>query len=1629
LLLISLILSLRLPYVQQKITDYATSYVSDKTNTEVQVDRLYVTFLGAAQIEGIYLEDKQKDTLLYAKSILVDVAWKPILDGFYEIKRVELEGVSANIHNSKDSTFNYQFLIDAFSDSTNTKKEVSPDSTNQNNELPFSIGKVYLGNIKARYNDVIATLETSVSLKKLETSVNEIDFDSLNFDVAHLNLNGVNFKYRQEKASPPSEDESASSMPNIKVGSIELSDIKFNYDVVYDSLFVGGAWDALEITTASLNLNKQQVNVEKLLNQQQSFSLQLPATDTSSTQSDSVNNNSGEPFTLPDWDINVDEIDFNLQRLAINMGEKLETQSFDANHLNYSNITLNAELLTFSSKQIKADELRFSAQDKNNFNLKQLRTNLDFNDKGISLDGLKLQANRTNIEGDITLKYSSFDQLIEADLNQIRSEINFKTGTKVDLKDAYYFSPDLQEIAIYDSLAKHSINIYGQLYGTALKTNVDKLMVFYGDSSSVNTKGSVENWMNPDSIKVSLDDLSLNASTKDFSFLMPDNYPDYYPQKIELSGKGIYSPAEISANVNAIVDNYTKLDIEGFLQLTESEKYKLDVKASRLALDKWLQDSVSFEPTNVYVNAKGSGFEWPNLTTDASIIIPKFNYQQMEFDSLFLDLHVMKDSLNLNSNYKDDKLDYQLVANGKLDSTQQRITLDLNLDKLNLQAFDISDSVAYARLHLNSNILLKDSSQYIDLKVNQMSYADQLNFFTFNPLQLRVGNDADSSYIALDWEQVSGEIKLNQPLAALSRVQYNAKDILALELFNVDSTYKPVDIKVDINAALSENVNALLNESLTFEPLRFHGEYLSKKKKLDFQLNLPKLIYQDISIDSLAMDIKADTSSLKLENTIKKIESGYINIYETSLLADVNQQQADFTLFMLDELSDSLFFINATAKEYNDSLNWKINTDKLLLNGANWEVNDDNSFKFSDKKLRIESLRLKQGEQSLAIETIENESLNGLAIDFNQFRIENFISLLNPEEIILKGMLDGKFRMADYNNPLDFTANINLKDVSVFDKEGGNLNLSAKQIENHRYELSIDAKGPLDLVGGGWIDTNTESPTFDIDLEMLKLSLPFVTAFSEGIIKEASGTIAGNFNIKGDINNFDYSGDIRFKEASVFSTDLNTEFKLPNEKLLLKNQTIHLDNFTILDEQSNKMQLTGDIYTNDLLNPDIQLELIANNFQLMNTDKSNNETYYGKIYVDADITWKGTLNRPKINSELTINDNTSFTYVVPPSTVDIIEREGIVRFKSPYEALDSLKVSGDSTSQNVDISGIELDALIKTDKNAQFKVVVDERRGDYLIISGESDLNLGLNEAGTINLTGNYLVNEGYYQLSLYDLVKRKFEIQSGSQVKWYGDPYEAGLDITANYQVETSPSTLMADPSSNSQTKSQYRQKVPFIVNLFINGSLSSPEITFGLDMPQDVRGSFGGQVYLQIQSINNNEAELNKQVFSLLVLNQFFPRGSSGTGPDSEVIARNSASQILTNQLNKISDQYIKGIDLSLDLDSYKDYESGTAQDRTQLGLSLSKSLFNNRFRVQIGSQVDLEGQQRANQSATDILGNVLIEYLLTEDGTYKLTGYRKNEFEGLIEGQVTVTGLSVQFNKEFEQFKDLWNNSDED
>ena len=132
---------------------------------------------------------------------------------------------------------------------------------------------------------------------------------------------------------------------------------------------------------------------------------------------------------------------------------------------------------------------------------------------------------------------------------------------------------------------------------------------------------------------------------------------------------------------------------------------------------------------------------------------------------------------------------------------------------------------------------------------------------------------------------------------------------------------------------------------------------------------------------------------------------------------------------------------------------------------------------------------------------------------------------------------------------------------------------------------------------------------------------------------------------------------------------------------------------------------------------------------------------------------------------------------------------------------------------------------------------------------------------------------------------------------------------------------------------------------------------------------------------------------------------------------------SQLLSDQLNNFSNQLFgdSGFEVGFEVDSYTNGQGGKSQ--TELNVSAQQTLFNDRLIVQVGSQFDVEGNSQTSQNAGAILGNVSIEYTLTEDGRFKIRAFRKNQFESVIDGQLVVTGLGVVFNREFNNFGQLW------
>jgi hypothetical protein len=212
------------------------------------------------------------------------------------------------------------------------------------------------------------------------------------------------------------------------------------------------------------------------------------------------------------------------------------------------------------------------------------------------------------------------------------------------------------------------------------------------------------------------------------------------------------------------------------------------------------------------------------------------------------------------------------------------------------------------------------------------------------------------------------------------------------------------------------------------------------------------------------------------------------------------------------------------------------------------------------------------------------------------------------------------------------------------------------------------------------------------------------------------------------------------------------------------------------------------------------------------------------------------------------------------------------------------------------------------------------------------------------------------------------------------------------------------------------------------MKGELMKPSISFNIVLPEgnnSVSTEIINTTQAKLTQLRQQPDELNKQVFALLLLNRFIgenPFASESGGTTVSSLARESASKILSQQLNNLAGDLISGVELNFDLVSSQDYTTGQLENKTDLNVGISKKLLNDRLKVTVGSSFGLEGPQK-NQEASTIAGDVAIEYQLSKDGRYKLKVYRINKYQVALQGQVVETGVAFVITLDYNEFKELF------
>ena len=83
------------------------------------------------------------------------------------------------------------------------------------------------------------------------------------------------------------------------------------------------------------------------------------------------------------------------------------------------------------------------------------------------------------------------------------------------------------------------------------------------------------------------------------------------------------------------------------------------------------------------------------------------------------------------------------------------------------------------------------------------------------------------------------------------------------------------------------------------------------------------------------------------------------------------------------------------------------------------------------------------------------------------------------------------------------------------------------------------------------------------------------------------------------------------------------------------------------------------------------------------------------------------------------------------------------------------------------------------------------------------------------------------------------------------------------------------------------------------------------------------------------------------------------------------------------------------------------------------------NDRLRVTVGNNFELEGPQKVNDGGGGggIAGNIALDYQLSRDGRYMIRAFRKNEYEGQIDGYVIETGVTFIITLDYNHFRELF------
>ena len=1067
---------------------------------------------------------------------------------------------------------------------------------------------------------------------------------------------------------------------------------------------------------------------------------------------------------------------------------------------------------------------------------------------------------------------------------------------------------------------------------------------------------------------------------------------------------------------------------------TQSATYSGALATNDFDLGGWTDQPEVFQMVALSGQIQGRGFTIEEADFELKANVSHFGFNNYNYTNIQTDARLARELFIGKLEIDDPNLKFSSNAYIDLREDVDHIAIEATLDTALLKPLNILDTDATLRTYMDMDFTGLTIDEMVgfanlrntyfsyegkDLEIDHMEMISQKKVderrvnITSDRFDLSAQGNFEFSDLFFDVQRLIKEYKLNL---------INDKDGIAQYYQDKTSTAHN-KYRIDFEGLLKD-VNPILNllepdvslsDNTPVEGYFRHG-YTSI---LAANSEISTLQYKNNTLHNVSVDFNTS----KISDSTNVLAMAYVHSEEQTIgtLATTqdfsfeavwNNDHIDFeSRIEVKESPENKAVIGGELVFENNESILRFNTSDFQALDQRWYLAPDNQISISEGTFDFKSVTLYNGQQSITINgEISPDSSKVLLVEFNRFQVNN----LNP---ILKykvfGELNANIEFRDLYGEPRINSGLNIDEFQVGRFLVGDV--SGKSFWNHLekyFDVSLNAiRDQLEIVAISGVYVPKVEEQLNLVAKLDQANLHLIEPFVEKTFSSLEGQIQGDILISGSTLHPKLNGSIDINGGQFKVNYLNTVYDYQGSVQFTDN-AIMVSEGKLLDQNGNVATINGGLLHQGFKNLELDLTGDLSNFQVLNTANEKGSLYYGTAIVSGDINFAGPLGNFRVKaSAISEKGSRIFIPINEDSDVEAKEYINFVSFS------DTVQLGNEETEiKKIASTGINLDFDLDITPDAYIEIIFDLQAGDIIRGRGSGHLNMLIDTEGDFNMFGDYVIEEGGYNFTLYNIINKEFNILPTSRISWYGDPYEGILDIEATYEQTADVSPLFSDGS-----ESISRGRYPTIVQLNLEGRLLSPEIDF--DIYLAANQTVDPEITQVIQEIKNDEQALNRQVFSLIVLRQFSPPNDLSLGQGGALSG--SVSELLSNQLSYWFSQVDENLEIDVDLNGLDEEALNTFQ------LRLSYTFLDGRLRVT--REGGFTNTVENTNDFSSVAGDWTLEYLLSPDGKFRAKMYNRNTYNsvssGLERANTTSAGFSLIHTQTFNNINELFSKKGDD